>query len=398
MKQSKSRFPRSRTPRTPRNVYLDNAASTLLDPRARVAMRLYGTTYYANPGAIHTPGRTAARALEFARETIARKIGARTHEIIFTSGATESDNLALRGIAEAAHAQKKHVITSQIEHAAVLEPAKELKAQGFDVTYLPVDNEGLVNSNDVRKSITRHTLLVSIMHANNEIGTIEPIEKIGRICKEAGVPFHTDAAQSFAKVPIDVERAHVDLLSMSAHKIHGPKGVGALYVREGTPFKAQILGGGQEFGLRSGTQNVAGVVGFAKAAEELKPKDIDRMAVLRDYAFKHLLSIPCTRSNGSRTRRLCNNVNVLFEGVPSGELLMHLDRAGIAVSTGSACSSLDIKASHVLTAIGESAEEAHAAIRFSISKFTTKEEIDYAIRRTTQAVDAIRSAHKLMRT
>ncbi|MBI5398457.1 cysteine desulfurase [Candidatus Woesearchaeota archaeon] len=377
----------------PKGVYLDNAASTSLDPRAGAAMRLYETIHYANPSSVHAEGKIAAQALERARETIAHKIRAKAHEIIFTSGATESDNLAVKGVVGAAGGRKKHIITSQIEHAAVLEPMKELEAQGFKVTYLAVNKEGLVDPNDVRKNITRHTLLVSIMHANNEIGTIQPIEEIGKICKEKGVLFHTDAAQSFAKVPIDVNRMCIDVLSMSAHKIHGPKGVGALYVRAGTPLKAQMSGGGQEFGFRAGTQNVAGAVGFTKAAEELKQKDIDRMASLRDYAIKHLLSIPHTRLNGSSTRRLCNNVNILFEGVPSGELLMHLDHARIAVSTGSACSSLDIKASHVLTALGESADEAHAAIRFSLSKFTTKEEVKYAISKTAQAVDAIRRAH-----
>jgi cysteine desulfurase len=373
--------------------YFDNAASTMVEPKAISAMLPYFGGCYANPSAIHSQGRLAAKALVGARQVIAKKLGASPDEIIFTSGATESDNLAIRGVVSACGMKRCHVITSAIEHPAVLEQLRALEKDGVSVTYLKVDKDGFVDPADVKKNIRKDTVLVSVMHANNEIGTVEPVDKIGKVCRDAGVLFHTDAAQSFAKVPIDVKRCCVDLISMSAHKIHGPKGVGALYVRKGTELRPFLRGSGQEFGLRPGTENVSGIVGFAAAVGCMSLKDISRMVSLRDLLIKGLLSIPHTRLNGAKKLRLCNNVNILFEGVPSSELLMHLDSVGIEVTTGSACSSLDLKASHVLTAIGVSESDAHACIRFSISKFTTKKEVEYVVRKTGEAVVALRLAH-----
>jgi len=363
-------------------VYLDNAATTMVDPRVVKAMLPFFSEKFGNPSSLHRFGREAKKALERARAVIAKKINADPSEIIFTSGGTESDNLAIRGIAYANRHLGNHIITSKIEHPAVLRTCNSLMEEGFEVTFLDVDEEGFVDLKALEKSITKKTILVSIMHANNEIGTIQPIEKIGRICKKHRVYFHTDAVQSFTKVPIDVRKMNIDLLSISSHKIHGPKGVGALFVRKGVKIKPEITGGSHESGLRAGTENVPGIVGFAKAVELSSDDDIRKMSKLRDRLISGLLKIKDSKLNGPRgKKRLCNNVNIGFRGVEGESLMMYLDTKGIAVSTGSACANLleEGGTSHVLQAISKDLEFATGSIRLSLSRFMTEREIDYTI-------------------
>ena len=365
-------------------IYFDNAATTRLDPLVLKAMLPYFTETYGNPSSIHSPGKKAREAVENARKVIADKLNALPSEIIFTSGGSESDNLAIKGVAEAKG--KGHIITSSIEHPAVLNTCRHLEKLGYDITYLPVDKEGFVRAEDLKNTLRKDTILVSIMHANNEIGTIQPVKEIARICHKEGVIFHTDAVQSFTKVPIEGP----DLISLSSHKIHGPKGVGALYVRKGTPIARQIDGGGQEFGLRAGTENVPGIVGFAEAVRLSTPESIKKMTELRDYIIDNLLTIPHSRLNGSRTKRLCNNISISFKGVEGESLLLYLNEEGIAVSTGSACSSKSLKPSHVLTAIGLRPEESRGTIRISLSRFNTKEEADILISAVKKIVNKMR--------
>ncbi|MEM2784974.1 MAG: cysteine desulfurase family protein, partial [Candidatus Pacearchaeota archaeon] len=327
------------------------------------------------------------------RKKIANFINARPAEIIFTSGGTESNNLAIKGIAFANKEKGKHIITSKIEHHAVLEPCKWLEKQGFKVTYLPVNNEGIVNPEDVEKAITKETILVSIMHANNEIGTIQPIEEIGKICRKHKVYFHTDAVQSFGKLEIDVKKMNIDLLSASAHKIYGPKGVGLLYVNRDVKIEPIQHGGGHETGLRSGTENVAGIVGFAKAVElvqKLGKKEQEREKKLRDKIIDKLLEIKGTKLNGSRTKRLFNNINVSFKGIEGEALLIRLDQEGFAVSTGSACSSKSLEPSHVLTALGLKPEEAHGSLRITIGRYTTEQDVDMLLKVLPKIVNSLR--------
>jgi cysteine desulfurase len=379
------------------NIYLDNAATTAVSKEVVDAMLPFFMETYGNASSIHSMGAEAKKALEDARKIIAQKINASPDEIIFTSGGTESDNIALRGIAYANKDKGNHIITSNIEHPAVLNTCKELEKEGFKVTYLGVDKYGLIDTKKLKKSITKKAILVSIMHANNEIGTIQDIAAIGRLCKEKDVYFHTDAVQSFTKVPIDTKSINVDLISLSAHKIHGPKGVGALYVKKGTKIQAIITGGAHERRIRPGTENVSGIVGFAKAVEISDEEDNKKMSVLRDKLTRELLKIPETHLNGHPEKRLCNNASISFHFIEGESLLMHLDSHGIEVSTGSACSSHELKASHVLLAIGVPHVKAHGTIRFTLSKYTTEKDIDYAIKIVDQVVNELRKISPLGR-
>jgi len=383
-----------------KTVYLDNATTTRLNPEALRAMEPYFLEYYGAPTTEygHSFGLKAREALERAREVIARSIGAEPEEIIFTSGGTESNNLAIKGAALASK-EKKHLVTSKIEHKSVLGVIESLEKTGhFKASYLNVDAEGFVDVKQLQNEMNEKTLLVSIQHANQEIGTIQDIEAIGKICAEKKVLFHVDAVQSFTKVPIDVKKMNVDLLSVSAHKIHGPKGIGALYIRKGVSLKPLIEGGYNELGLRSGTENIPGAVGFGKAVEIVHEMQITRMKKLRDRLIEGLLEIPKSRLNGPRgERRLCNNVNITFKYVEGESVLLHLDMRGIIVITGSACFSRTLEPSHVILALGLKHEDAHGSIRFSISKYNTKDEIRYTIENVREVVEKLREISPLGR-
>jgi len=363
-------------------VYLDNGASTKVDPRVVKVMIPYFSEKYGNASSLHEFGNEASLALEKARSIIAKKIGAKGEEIIFTSGGTESDNLAIIGAAQNGKIDgKNHIITSNIEHPAVLNTCKELEEQGFDVTYLKVNKQGFIEPKDVKNAITSKTILVSIMHANNEIGTIQPIREIGQICKDMGVLFHTDAVQSFTKVSINVRKDNIDLASFSSHKIHGPKGIGALYVRKGVELKKIIYGGKHEFNLRPGTENVAGAVGFAKAVQLVKKGDLEKILTLRNKLINGVLkNIPNVNLNGSKQNRLCNNANICFNDVEGETIGMYLSMKGIATSTGSACASKSLSPSKVLIAIGLNHAQANSSVRMTLSKFTTEKEINYVLK------------------
>lgn len=374
------------------NVYLDNAATTAVDPRVLKAMQPYFSKHFGNASSLHSYGQRARAALEDAREKIAALIDARPDEIIFTSGGTESNNLAIKGLAWA-YPNKKHIITSAIEHHAVLEPCGWLKKQGYEITVLPVDRYGMVDPKDVERAIRSDTLLVSIMHANNEIGTIEPIAKIGEICRAKDIWFHTDAVQTFGKIPIDVDALHVDLLSASSHKIYGPKGVGCLYVRKGASLVPLVHGGGHEAGLRSGTENIAGIVGFGEAAAITKKEmaaDAKRIRRLRDMLITQTLKIADSWLNGHPTQRLPGNANFGFRYIEGEALILQLDMHGFAVSTGSACSSKTLEPSHVLLALGLKHEEAHGSLRVSLGKFNTRADIDALLKVLPQTVERLR--------
>ncbi len=369
-------------------VYLDNAATTKTDDEVVKEMKKYFMEIYANPASLHEMAQQANKAVKDARKRIAGFINANPEEIIFTSGGTESDNLALMGVAYALRDKGNHIITSRIEHPAILRTCEWLEKNGFTVTYLNVDKYGFVDLKELKQKITERTILVSIMSANNEIGTIEPIAEIGEICSKKGVYFHTDAVQALGKIPLDVRTMNIDLLSASAHKIHGPKGIGFLYVRKGIRIKPVIHGGGHEHGLRSGTLNVPSIMGFAKALELAnKPND---MEMLRNKLIKGLLKIEASWLNGHPEIRLSNNVNVSFKAIEGESLVLYLSDKGICASTGSACSSLSLKPSHVLTAIGLKPEEAHGSLRLTLSRFTTDEEIDYTVKVVTDVVTRLR--------
>jgi len=375
-----------------RPVYLDSATTTALDPEVLEVMRPYFFEWYGSPTHEygHTFGLKAREALERSREEIARSIGANPEEVIFTSGGTESNNLAIRGPA-LADRDKQHLITSKIEHTSVLNVIKSLERTGFRASYLNVDGEGFIDLEQLKNEINKETLLVSVQHANQEIGTIQDIEEIGEICEDRGVLFHVDAVQSFTKIPIDVKKMNINLLSISSHKVHGPKGVGALYVREGVKLSPLIEGGYNEFGLRSGTENIPGIVGFAKAIEIINKGQLEHMRRLRDYLMKSLLGIPDSRLNGPvGDKRLCNNVNIAFRFVEGESVLLHLDIRGIIVTTGSACFSRTLEPSHVILALGLKHEDAHGSMRFSLSKYNTLEEMDYTIKNVKDVIEQLR--------
>ena len=367
-----------------KRIYLDYAATTPVDPRVFRAMLPYFSKKFGNTMSLHSFGQEAKLALEKSREEIAGLIGARSEEIIFTSSATESNNLALKGIALANKDRGKHIIISSIEHPCIMESAGWLEAQGFEVSKLKVDKYGRVSPGDVKAAMKKGTILVSIIHASNEIGTIQPIQEIGRICREKGVYFHTDAVQSFGKIPIDVNKTNVDLLSASSHKMYGPKGAACLYVRKGTKIEPILHGGGQESGLRSSTVNLPAIVGFAEACETAKremKRENERIAKLRDKLIKGVLTkIKGAHLNGHPKNRLANNANFWFQFVEGESMVIQLDLLGIAVSTGSACSSAKLEPSHVLLAIGLKHQEAHGSLRITLGKWTTEREINYLIK------------------
>lgn len=365
-------------------IYLDSAASTPVADEVVQEMIPYLKQQFGNPSSIHYFGRETTRALQLARKRVAGLVGAgKPQEITFTSGGTEADNLAIKGTADYARSidpSRDHVITSYIEHDAVLEPCRDLERLGYRVTFLPVTFEGLVRPESLQEAITPSTALVSIMHANNEVGTVQPVKELARIAHDAGALFHTDAVQAAGKMPVDVRDLGVDLLSMSSHKINGPKGAGALYIREGLEIMPIIHGGGQESAVRSGTENVPGIAGFGKACELAKsrlPEYQKQVSALRDYLVDKVLEqVPHSRLNGSRASRLAANAHFTFFGVNGEDLIIKLDEAGIAASTGSACSVKKQKPSHVLKAMGFSYEEITGSLRISLSMQNTKEEMD----------------------
>ncbi len=380
-----------------RQIYLDNAATTKVDEQVLREMLPYFGSKYGNASSIHFKGQEAKNALEKARKIIAKAINAKTHEIIFTSGGTESNNLALKGLFFANYPKKNHIITTKIEHDCVLNSCKWLESQGAKVTYLDVDEEGFVNLKELKNAINEKTILVSVIHGNNEIGTLQDLESIGKICKEKRVLFHTDACQSFTKTEINVKKQNIDLVTLNAHKIHGPKGIGALYIKDGIKITPLAHGGGHEAGVRSGTENVPGAVGFAKAVSIANKKDIEKMTKLRDKLIDEILKIPNTKLNGPREKRLCNNVNVSFNNIEGEAIGGYLERYGICTSTGSACSSHTLKTSHVLKAIGLTPLQANSSLRISISKYTTQEEIDYFLKALRKIVEKLRKLSPFVR-
>ena len=376
-----------------KRIYLDHAATTPLDKRVLKEMMPYFGNKFGNASSLHSFGQEAKIDLEKARERVAKLINAEPEEIIFTSGGSESDNLALRGIAYANREKGNHIIASSIEHPAILRTVEGLENEGFRISIMPVGKDGFVDPEKIRAEINEKTILVSVMHANNEIGTIQPIEEIAKICSEKNVYFHSDAVQSFGKVKIDVKKVPVSMMSFSAHKIYGPKGIGALYVRKGTRIKPIITGGPQERKMRAGTENVASAVGFAKAAELMHAemdKENKRLIGIRDYLIKELLKISDSRLNGGPEKRLPNNVSIIFKYVEGESLLTMLDMEGIAVSTGSACSSASLKPSHVLLAIGCRAEEAHGSLRISLGRANTMEDAEFVVKKVPEIVAQLR--------
>jgi len=375
-----------------RRVYMDHAATTPVDPEVLQAMLPYFCEKCGNASSLHADGKEAREAIEDARRAVSSLIGAKEEEIFFTSGGTESDNLAILGTAR--KMKEGRVITSSIEHFAVLQPCKYLEEREFEVIRTGVDEYGVVDPSDIQNNITKDTILITVMHANNEIGTIEDIKEIGKTAHDAKVPFHTDAVQSFGKIPIDVKEKNIDMLSISSHKLHGPKGVGAIFIRDGIDIEPLIFGGGHERGIRSGTENVPGIVGLGKACEIAKKRmntDGKRMSDMRDRLIKGLSeNIPRAFLNGHPTGRLPNNVNFRFFGVVGESLVKALDEYGISVSAASACSSRDAETSHVLSAIGLGVEDARSSVRLTIGRENTREDIDYILDVFPQVVGRLR--------
>lgn len=382
-----------------RTIYLDNAATTRTKPEVLEAMLPYFTEYYGNPSSVYEFSTPCKKAIAKSRETIADALGAKSNEIYFTAGGTESDNWALKATAEAYRDKGNHIITSKIEHHAVLHTGEYLEKNGFEVTYLDVDENGMVKMEELRRAIRPTTILISIMFANNEIGTIEPIKEIGMIAKEHGILFHTDAVQAFGHMPIHVDEYHIDMLSASGHKINGPKGIGFLYIRTGVKIRSFLHGGAQERKRRGGTENVPGIVGFGKAVEIAMASMEERgkkEAELRDYLIKRVVEeVPFTRVNGHKTNRLPNNVNVAFQFIEGESLLIKLDMAGICASSGSACTSGSLDPSHVLLAIGLPHEIAHGSLRLTLNEENTKEEIDYVVEQIKETVEYLRGMSPL---
>ena len=364
-------------------IYADNAATTALSDTALAAMMPCFQEFFANPSSLHTPGQQAAEKLSAAREIFAARLGAQPREITFTSGGSEADVQALRtGAALGARKGKRHIVSTKFEHHAVLHTLAALEKEGYDVTLLDIPPDGVVTARQVKEALRPDTCLVSVMFANNEIGTVQPVAEIGAVCREAGVLFHTDAVQAAGHLPIDVEAMHIDLLSLSAHKFHGPKGVGALYARKGIPLETMIHGGAQERGKRAGTENLPGICGAAAAFDEacaVMDQEAAHLTALRDRLIEGLLAIPHTALNGDATRRLPGNVNVCFEGIEGESLLLMLDEKGIAASSGSACTSGSLDPSHVLLALGRPHEVAHGSLRLSLTGSNTMEEVEYIL-------------------
>ena len=382
-----------------KTIYLDNAATTKTRPEVVEAMLPYFTEYYGNPSSVYEFATPSKKAIAEARETIAKSLGAKTNEIYFTAGGSESDNWAIKATAEAYESKGKHIITSKIEHHAVLHTCEYLEKRGFEITYLDVDENGTVKLDELKKAIRPDTILISIMFANNEIGTIQPIKEIGEIAKEHGIIFHTDAVQAYAHVPINVDEYHIDMLSVSGHKFNGPKGIGFLYIRTGLKLRSFIHGGSQERKRRGGTENVPGIVGMGKAVEIAMANLAERTAYeveLRDYLINRVLSeVPYVRLNGHRTNRLPNNANFAFQFIEGESLLIMLDMQGICGSSGSACTSGSLDPSHVLLAIGLPHEIAHGSLRLTLSEETTKEEIDFTVDEIKKIVEKLRSMSPL---
>jgi cysteine desulfurase len=382
-----------------KRIYLDHAATTPTDPRVVEAMLPYFGDSFGNPSSIHSLGLETRTAVAEAREKVAGLIGAATDEIVFTSGGTEADNLAIKGVAQANAHKGRHIVTTRIEHHAVEESCRYLEKQGFKVTHVGVDKDGLVDPKEIEKAITPETILISVMHANNEVGTIQPIAEICRVAKSKGVYFHTDAVQTVGHIPAKVDELGVDLLAISAHKLYGPKGIGVLYVRKGTRIVSFMHGGGQERGLRASTENVPGIVGLGKAAEIAQAEmdaEAKHITPLRDRLINEILErIPQTYLNGHRTRRLPNNVNISVASVEGESLAVSLDLEGIAVSTGSACSSEDMEPSHVLTAMGVPVELARGSVRFSLGRDNTDADIDRVLEAFPRIVSRLRAVSPL---
>lgn len=380
-------------------IYLDNAATTRTAPEVVEAMLPYFSEFYGNASTVYEFGGKSKEAISQARGIIANAIGAKENEIYFTAGGSESDNWALKAAAEVYKGKGKHIITSKIEHHAILHTCQWLEQNGFEVTYLDVDEFGVVKLEELKKAVRPDTILISIMFANNEIGTIEPVAEIGKIAREHGVLFHTDAVQAFGQVPINVDELNIDMLSSSGHKLNGPKGVGFLYIRKGVKIRSFVHGGAQERKRRAGTENVPGIVGFGKAAElalaDMKERT-DRERKLRDYLMERVLKeIPFTRVNGDRTNRLPNNVNLCFQFVEGESLLIMLDMKGICGSSGSACTSGSLDPSHVLLAIGLPHEIAHGSLRLTLGADTTREDIDYTVDTIKEIVSQLREMSPL---
>jgi cysteine desulfurase len=379
-------------------IYLDNAAATRLDERVLEAMRPYFFDLYAIATSQfgYSLGVDARDALDDARTQIASALGAAPGELVFTSGGTESSNLALKGVAAALEKKKgRHIITSPLEDFPVLHSARALERQGFRLTRVQVDETGRVDLNQLQDSITAETVLVSVQAANQEIGTLQDLEAIGEICREKGVLFHTDATYSFLRVPMNVQELPIDLVTVSAHTIHGPKGIGGLYVREGTPIRKWMDGGFQEFDLRPGVENIPGAVGFAKAVELVTPDETARLQAMRDRLIERLLEIPHTQLNGHPIHRLPHNANISFRFVEGESLLLHLDLRGFAVSTGSACFSRSLEASHVILGIGGNHERAHGSVRFTFGRYNTERDVDAVVEAVTEVVTELRKISPL---
>ena len=378
-----------------RRVYLDNNATTVLAPEVFAAMQPFWLENYGNASSIHWFGQKAKAAVETAREQVAKLIHARPSEIVFTSGGTEADNASLVGIVEAARGATKHLVTTAIEHHAVLHTAKSIEKNGVTVSFVRAGANGIVDPADIERALRPDTVLISVMHANNELGAIQPLEEVGRLARERDIYFHTDAVQSVGKIPVDVERLGLDLLSLSAHKLHGPKGVGVLYIRKGTILKPLIHGGHDERDRRPGTENVTGIVGLGKAAElarEHMAEDSERMAALRDRLEEGILSkVPLSAVNGDRTQRLPNTANLRFDYIEGEGFVIALDLRGIACSTGAACSSGAVEPSHVLSAIGLRPDQARSSVRFSLSRYTAAEDIDAALEVIPATVERLRA-------
>ena len=382
------------------NVYLDYASTTPVDPLVKKEMERYFCQAYGNPGSPHQLGREAHSAIEDSRRKVAKVLNCSPKEVIFTGGGTESVNLAIKGVCRALKHKGKHIITQKTEHAAVLRTCEYLeKSEGFEVTYLPVDKEGFVRVDDIAAAIRQNTILISVMYANNEVGTIQPIYQMGELARKHNIIFHSDACQAGGLLPLDVGKLNVDLLSINSSKVYGPKGVGALYIRNGTNIDPIIHGGEQEQGLRGGTENVSGIVGFAKAielAENRREDEVPRLCKLRDLLLDGIIkSIPDASVNGPTRCRLANNLNVGFRGVDASVLVSHLDAKGISVSTGAACTKDHIKISHVLSSLGISDETAKGSIRISLGKHTTQKEIEYFIFTLSDVIQQLDNVHKI---